>query len=113
MRTSWLKAVAAFAGLSLMISSGMAQGPKQEAAQPSFKEVRLTEKQVQSFIAAQKQLAPLSSKLEAQGEKADPGLQKQVEQIAKSNGFASLDEMGDVSANISIVLAGLDPQTGQ
>jgi hypothetical protein len=113
MRTSWLGGLAALAGLGLMISSGMAQGQKQEAAPPPFKEVRLTDKQVQGFIAAQKQLAPLSSKLEAQGEKGDPAVQKQVEQIAKSNGFASLEEMGDVSANISMVLAGLDPKTGQ
>ena len=113
MRTMWLKALVAFAGLGLVISSGLAQGQKQEEAEQSFKQVRLTHKQVQAFIAAHKQLAPLSSKLEAAGDKVDPALQKQVEQIAKSNGFASLEELGDVSANISIVLAGLDPKTGQ
>src|SRR5262249_44895802 len=35
------------------------------------------------------------------------------EQIAKSNGFSTLDEFDDVAANISLVLAGLDPQSGQ
>jgi hypothetical protein len=112
MATTWLKAVAAFAALGIMIASPLAQGQKQEEAE-QFKQVRLTEKQVKAFISAQKQLAPLSSKLEASGDKADPALQKQVEQIAKSNGFASVEELGDVSANISIVLAGLDPKTGE
>ena len=40
-------------------------------------------------------------------------LQKQIEQIAKSNGFSTLEELDDVGANISLVLAGLDPQSGQ
>jgi hypothetical protein len=113
MRTMWIRALAAFAGLGLIISSGVAQGQKPGEPEPAFKQMRLTDKQVQGFISAQKQLAPLSSKLEAAGEKSDPALQKQVEQIAKSNGFSSVEELGDVSANISIVLAGLDPKTGQ
>jgi hypothetical protein len=96
-----------------MICASAAQGQKQDSDDQSFKQMRLTDKQVKGFISAQKQLAPLASKLEAQGEKSDPALQKQVEQIAKTNGFASLDELGDVTSNISIVLAGLDPKTGQ
>jgi hypothetical protein len=112
MRTVWLRVLAVSAGLGLMIAAGVAQGPKGEPEQ-SFKQMKLSDKKVQAFIAAQKQLAPLATKLEAQGEKGDPALQKQVEQIAKSNGFASLEELGDVSSNISIVLAGLDPKTGQ
>lgn len=113
MRTMWLRALAAFAGLGFMIASGVAQGQKPGEPESGFKQMRLTEKQVQSFISAQKQLAPLASKLEASGDKVDPALQKQVEQIAKRNGFSSMDEFGDVGANISIVLAGLDPNTGQ
>jgi hypothetical protein len=113
MGTTWLRALAAFAGLGLMICASAAQGQKQDPDDQSFKQMRLTDKQVKGFISAQKQLAPLTSKLEAQGEKSDPALQKQVEQIAKTNGFTSLEELGDVTSNISIVLAGLDPKTGQ
>jgi hypothetical protein len=91
----------------------VAQGQKQGESEQQFKQMKLTEKQIQSFISAQKRLAPLSGKLEASGDKPDPALQNQVEQIAKSSGFATLDEFGDVSANISLVLAGLDPKTGQ
>src|SRR5215468_2847673 len=39
--------------------------------------------------------------------------EKQVKQIAKSNGFSTLDEFDDVATNISLVLAGLDPESGQ
>jgi hypothetical protein len=113
MKITWLRILALCAGLGLLASAGMAQGQAQGEGEQPFKQVKLTEKKVQAFIAAQKQLAPLSSKLEASADKPDPALQKQVEQIAKSNGFSTVDELGEVSANISLVLAGLDPQTGQ
>jgi hypothetical protein len=105
--------LAVFAGLGLLASPGIGQGRVQGEGEPQFKQVKLTEKKVQGFIAAQKQLAPLSSKLEASADKPDPALQKQVEEIAKSNGFSTVDELDEVSANISLVLAGLDTQTGQ
>jgi hypothetical protein len=91
----------------------MAQGQKPGEGEQRFKQMKLTEKQIKNFISAQKQIAPLSSKLDAAGAKPDPAVQGQLEKIAKSNGFASFDELGDVGANISMVLAGLDPQTGE
>lgn len=105
--------LAVFAGIGLLASLAMAQGQQKGEGEPQFKQVKLTEKKIQGFIAAQKQLAPLSSKLGASGDNPDPALEKQVEQIAKSNGFSTVDELGEVSANISLVLAGLDAQTGQ
>jgi hypothetical protein len=106
-------ALAAAAALVLLIPLSAAQSQKQEESQQQFKQVKLTEKQVQSFIAAQKALAPLSEKLEAAGDQPDPAVQKQVEQIAKNSGFSTMEEFDDVGANISLVLGGLDPQTGQ
>src|SRR5690349_16923480 len=41
----------------------------------------------------------------------DPKLEAQAEAIAKKNGFASLAEFDDVSASISAVMSGIDPQT--
>jgi hypothetical protein len=116
MRRTWLVMVGALAGfgagLALFASSGLAQGAQQQQGeQQRFKEMKLTEKQIQSFIATQKKLAPLASKLEA--DQPDPALQKQVEQIAKSSGFSTMDEFSDVGANVSVLLAGLDAQTGQ
>jgi len=111
MRTIWLK-LAVVAGLALFAASAIAQSQKDGQGQSQFKQIKLTEKQVRDFISAQKQLAPLASKLEAADDKPDPALQKQIEQIAKSNGFSTLDEFDDVAGNISLVLAGLDPQSG-
>ena len=113
MRTIWLGKLAVLAGLTLFAASAVAQNQKDGQEQGQLKQIKLTEKQVRGFISAQKQLAPLASKLESAGEKPDPALQKQVEQITKSNGFSTLDEFDDVAANISLVLAGLDPQSGQ
>jgi hypothetical protein len=113
MRTIWLGKLAALAGLALFAASAIAQSQKDREDQWQFKQIKLTEKQVQDFISAQKQLVPLASKLENAADKPDPALQKQIEQIAKSNGFSTIDEFDDVAANISLVLAGLDPQSGQ
>jgi hypothetical protein len=112
MRTIWLAKLAAFAGLVLLAGSAIAQN-KDGQDQWQLKQIKLTEKQVRDFISAQKQLAPLASKLESAADKPDPALQQQIEQITKSNGFSTLDEFDDVAANISLVLAGLDPQSGQ
>jgi len=113
MRTIWLGKLAVLGGLALFAASAIAQSQKDGQDQSQFKQIKLTEKQVRDFISAQKQLAPLASKLEGAADKPDPAVQKQIEQIAKSNGFSTLDEFDDVAANISLVLAGLDPQSGQ
>ena len=83
------------------------------AAAQDIKQMKLTDKQVQGFIDSQKDLAAISSKLQAAGDKPDPALQAELEKIAKKHGFASFAELDDVAANISIVMAGLDPQTGE
>jgi hypothetical protein len=94
-----------------MLAFAFGTGPA--AAQSSeFKQLKLSEKQVQGFIAAQKDLAAIASELQAAGDKPDPKLQTKLEDIAKKNGFASFTELDDVAANISIVMAGLDPQSG-
>jgi hypothetical protein len=113
MRIIWLGTLAALTGLALFAASAIAQSQKGGQDQWQFKQIKLTEKQVRGFISAQKQLTPLASKLESAADKPDPALQKQIEQIAKSNGFSTLDDFDDVAANISLVLAGLDPQSGQ
>jgi hypothetical protein len=111
MRIVRLVTLAVFSGLAIFGSSAIAQS--QSEGQQQLKQIKLTETKVKSFISAQKQLAPLASKLEAADDKPDPALQNQLEQIAKNSGFSTLEELDDVAANISLVLDGLDPQTGQ
>lgn len=113
MKKTWRGIFAAVSVVGLLASSAMAQNEKQGNGQPQLKQMKLTEKQVQSFISAQKELAPLTSKLDGAGDKPDPALQAQLDQIAKKSGFSSGDELDDVAANISLVLSGLDPQSGQ
>lgn len=80
------------------------------AAAQEIKQLKLTEKQVQGFIASQQDIA---AKVQAAGDNPDEKLQAELESVAKKHGFASFEEFDDVAANISIVMAGLDPQTGE
>jgi hypothetical protein len=91
------------AGLVLSLTSAAAQDVKQ---------IKLTADQVKHFISAQPDLAAIASKIQSAGEKPDPVLQAELESIAKKHGFASFGELDDVAANISIVMSGLDSQTG-
>jgi hypothetical protein len=77
-----------------------------------LKQIELNDKLVTAFITAQKDFAPLSSKLAEGGDKPDASLTAQLEDIAKKNGFANFAEFEDVGANITIVLDGLDRSNG-
>jgi hypothetical protein len=74
--------------------------PESASAQ-EMKQIKLTEKYIQDFMAAAKDIANLN-------DDANPD---QPEAIAKRNGFASLAEYEDVGMNISIIMSGIDPQT--
>jgi hypothetical protein len=75
-------------------------------------QIKLTEKQVQGFISAQKDMSAVAEKMQGSAsDKPDPKLQGELETIAKNHGFASFQEYDDVAANISMVMAGIDPQT--
>ena len=76
------------------------------------KQIKLSDAQVTNFIKAQADLASMASKIQAAGEKPDPALQAELEGIAKKHGFNDFAELDDVAANISIVMAGLDAQSG-
>ena len=71
------------------------------ASAQEMKQIKLTEKYIQAFMAAAKDMANLS-------DDANPD---QPEAIAKRNGFASLAEYEDVGMNISMIMSGIDPQT--
>ena len=102
-----IRALATVAALTLCVSSLASIAGAQE-----IKQIKLTDKQVTGFVAAQKDLSAISAKIQAAGEKPDTALQAELETIAKKHGFAAFSELDDVAANISIVMAGLDPQTG-
>lgn len=123
-------AVAAFAlfGSAALNGAAMAQAPKQppapaakqappaqpaqEAAQAPLKQIELTDKQIESLLAAQKEMDAVSDKLPAgAADNPDPKLQAQFDAIVKKNGFASFDDYGTVYDNVSLVMSGIDAKT--
>ena len=80
------------------------------AATPQkLKQVKLTEKHIQGFMAAYDDIAKLY--YGANPDKPDPKVDTQAAAVAKKNGFASLAQYEDVSMNITMIMSGIDPQT--
>jgi hypothetical protein len=79
------------------------------ATAQEVKQIKLTEKHIQGFMTAYKDMAKLYDGTSA--DKPDPNVEAQVEAVAKKNGFASFAEYDDVSMNISMIMSGTDPQT--
>jgi hypothetical protein len=79
------------------------------AAIAQIKQIKLTEKQIQGFITVFNDMTKLYEN--ADPDKPDPKLDVQAEALAKKNGFVSLGQYDDVSANISMIFFGIDPQT--
>ena len=80
-------------------------------AQGAVKQIPLTDKHIEGFIAAQKDMASVAEKMQGNSDKPDPKVQAELETISKKYGFASFAEYDDVAANISMVMAGIDPQS--
>jgi hypothetical protein len=79
------------------------------ATAQGVKQIKLTEKHIQGFMAASKDMAQLYEG--ANPDKPDPKVEAQAGVVAKKNGFASLAEYDDASMNISMIMSGIDPQT--
>lgn len=87
--------------------------PAAFAAEEQFKQVKLSDDMIKGFISAQKDMADLAQKSGNQPtEKPDPKVQGELDAIAKKHGFGSFVEFDDVAYNISMVMGGLDPQSG-
>jgi hypothetical protein len=79
------------------------------AAAQEAKQIKLTEKHIQNFMAAYDDIAKLYS--DANSDKPDPKVEAQAASLAKKNGFASLAQYDDVLTNITMIMSGIDPQT--
>lgn len=89
------------------------QQPGSQPAAPEINQVKLTEQQVTGFLGAQKDLVAITSKLEAAGDTIDEKLQKELDEIGRKNGFKDFSDFEEIRANIMMVLAGIDPDTGE
>lgn len=80
------------------------------AQRPPLRQIALSEKQVQGVLSAQKAMDALTDKL-PEGGKPDAGLQAQLDEVARKNGFADYADYATVVDNVSLVLSGIDPRT--
>src|SRR6266568_344954 len=83
-------------------------GPGAATAQ-EVKQIKLTDKHIQGFMAAYEDMAKLYES--ANSDKPDPKVEAQAAVVAKKNGFASLAQYEDALTNITMIMSGIDPQT--
>jgi len=86
--------------------------PRAEQATPvtRVKQIRLSEQQVQSFIAAYKDMAAASGSALRH---PNPKVRAASEIIAKKSGFKDFANYDEVAANILMIFAGINPKTRQ
>jgi hypothetical protein len=82
--------------------------PSVSSAQ-EVKQIKLTEKHMQGFIAVSGDITKLSDG--ANQDKLDAELEAQAEALVKRNGFGNLAEYDNVSMNIALVMSGIDQKT--
>src|SRR6516162_5944505 len=78
------------------------------ASAQDMRQIKLTEKHIEGFIAADDEMARIYG---ANVDNSDPKVRAQGEVVARKNGFASLAEYDDVSMNIAILMSHIDPKT--
>jgi hypothetical protein len=81
-----------------------------QPAPPPLKQMALTDKQIDSVLAAQKDMDAITQKLPPNAAPS-PKVIAQLDAVAKKNGFASYDAYNDVVDNVTLVLSGFDPGT--
>jgi len=83
-------------------------------AEAAMQQIKLTEKHIEGFIAAQPDMSAVVEKMQgAASDQPNPKFQADLAAVAKKHGFKDFSEYDDVAANISMVMAGMDPQTKQ
>ena len=81
-------------------------------AQSTISQIKLTEKHVEGFIAAQKDMSAVVEKMQgAASVNPNPRYEAELETVTKKYGFRNFAEYEAVAANISMVMAAIDPQT--
>jgi len=86
-----------------------AQAQQPEGGAP-IKQIALTQKQIDSYLAAKKEIGAALEKL-PEGQAPDPKATAQLDAIAEKNGLANYDEYESIEDNIGLVMDGMDPQT--
>lgn len=82
--------------------------PPQAAEVPPLKQIALTDKQVESVLAAQKDMDAVTANI-PDNAPPDPKIDDKLDDVAKKYGFAGYPDYSTVVDNISLVLGGIDP----
>jgi hypothetical protein len=99
-----------FLGVSFSALLALALFDHGTANAQAVKQIKLTDKHIQGFMAAYDDIAKLY--YGANPDKPDdPKVVAQAAAVAKKNGFASLAQYDDVLTNITMIMSGIDPQT--
>jgi len=84
--------------------------PPQPSQVPELKQVALTDKQIESVLAAQKDMDAITDKI-PDNAPPDPKIDAKLDEVAKKYGFANYPDYSGVVDNISLVLGGIDAAT--
>src|SRR5262249_50764091 len=107
-RNGYVSTRAEFLGVFVSALLALALFDPGVATAQQGKEIKLTEKHIQSFMAAYNDMVKVYESADPD-KPDDPQVEAQVEAIAKKNGFASLAEFDDVSVSISAVVGAAGP----
>lgn len=101
--------------LAVVVGAGLAiAGGPASAATDVIQQIELSDKKIESFIAAQKDMAKVAEKMQGStSDKPDPSHQKELDAVAVKHGFKDFAEFDDVAANVLMIMAGIDPANGQ
>ena len=96
------------AAMSVTFASFSTSAPAQVAAT----QIKLTENQIKGFIAAQDDMLAVVEKMGAAfSDRPNTEYDAELETVTKKHGFKDLAEFDAVATNISIVMAGMDPES--
>ena len=84
--------------------------PTSAPARVAVPQIKLTERHVEGFITAQKDMSAVVEKM-MQGDSANAKYEAELKAVTKKHGFKNFAEYEAVAANISLVMAAIDPQT--
>lgn len=97
--------------VSAALFIGLASLGSASAQDGDLKQIKLTEELVKKFISAQKLLKSKAKEIEGAGED-ETKMTKLLTEIANKAGFASFEEYDVVAANVTLIMAGIDPESG-
>lgn len=107
-----MKRLLSMAAACLLALAGIgSQAAAQEHGNPP--QVLLDEKTIMAVIDAQPDLRAFASRMDDPGAELSEAQEQELNEIAEKHGFANYDALEDATATISMVLAGIDRETGE